>query len=64
MRTPPTHYFLESSQQAAYMETHPKHMDTKSTALILVHTIVMIKIRAILDKVTIYHQVISLEPHK
>ena len=23
MWTPPSHYFLESSAQAAYMETHP-----------------------------------------
>ena len=23
MRTPPTHYFVESSGRAAYMETHP-----------------------------------------
>ena len=23
MRTPPTHYYLESSWRAAYMETHP-----------------------------------------
>ena len=25
MRTPPTNYYLESSGQAAYMETHPKY---------------------------------------
>ena len=24
MRTPPTHFFLESSGRAAYMETYPK----------------------------------------
>ena len=24
MQTPPTHYYLESSEQAAYMKTHPK----------------------------------------
>ena len=23
MRIPPTHYYLESSEQATYMETHP-----------------------------------------
>ena len=23
MQTPPTHYYLESGGQAAYMETHP-----------------------------------------
>ena len=25
MQTPPTHYYLESSGRAAYMETHPSH---------------------------------------
>ena len=25
MRTPPTHYYLESSGQATYMKTHPKY---------------------------------------
>ena len=24
METPPTHYYLDSSGQATYMETHPK----------------------------------------
>ena len=26
MRTPPTHYFLESNERASYMKIHPKYV--------------------------------------
>ena len=34
LRTPPTHYHLESYRRANYMETHPQEVDLLSTKLV------------------------------
>ena len=39
MRTPPIHYYLASSGQAACMETHHKHTNAKVVVSILEHQV-------------------------